>query len=194
MITAIEGVLEEKGPGWAVIKTGGFSFKVLVPESTGAKLGPPGGQVRLNTFLYFREDNLALCGFTGPEELRLFAALLEVRGVGVKLALALLSAMSPAELVSCISRGDERRLRDIPGVGRTTAGRLILELKDKLKKGWAVSDEIARGADDDLMAALSGLGYSSIEVKAALDRVTWDPYSSLEERLRLALKSLGTPM
>ncbi|MDP2954594.1 MAG: Holliday junction branch migration protein RuvA [Chloroflexota bacterium] len=193
MIASLEGTLEGLGKDFALVKVGGVSFKVQAPTSTLASLGPggEGERVKLYTHLYLREEVLALYGFASPEELGLFETLLGVTGVGPKLALALLSALSPDRLAEAIASGDVETLDDVPGLGKKTAGRLILELKDKLKGAWAAAGAGApRQANREALEVLVSLGYSVREAEGALSTVP-NPNLPLEEKVRLALQHLG---
>lgn len=194
MIASIQGVLESRGgpdiPG-VVVNVGGVSLQVHVPASTLESLGNVGERVRLYTYLYFKEDNLALYGFTTMEERGLFQMLIGVERVGPKAALSMLSAMRPESLAQAIAAEDIERLTQLPGVGRKLAGRLVLELKGKLEKRWgAVIPPLQE--DSEVLSALLSLGYSPSEARAALSEIATSPNLSLEERIRLALQHLGS--
>ena len=196
MIAGIHGTLEARGPDWVHVRVGGFSLQVYVPTSALGDLGAPGQEVHLHTHLVLREDGAALYGFPTPEGLRLFKLLITVDGVGPRHALGLLSAMPPAELAGAIVGGNEAALGRVPGVGKKTASRLVLELKGRLQKEWgeaaaAAAPGAARPEDTEVMAALGALGYSSSEAREAVARLPRDPSLPFEERLRLALQELG---
>lgn len=194
MISGLRGVLEDRGPDWVVVNVAGVGYKAYAPTSTLSMLGTMGEPVRLYTHLIVTQESLALYGFATREELRLFETLQTVNGVGPRLALALLSALSPEALVAAIVSGDEAGLQRVPGVGKKTAGRLVLELKGKLEKEWGVA---LRGgappaeADGDALAALVGLGYTPAEARYALAQVPAAAKLPLEERVRQALQSMG---
>lgn len=184
MIAGIEGVLKSRGNGWAIIDVCGISFRIQTPTSTLSALGAPGGRVRLHTHLHVREDNLALYGFASAEEMRMFELLIGVSSVGPKVALSLLSAMDPERLAMAIASGDERLLSSVPGVGKKTAARLVLELKGKFEQAGA---EIPY-PHEDVRAVLASLGYSAAEAMSAIAALPRSPDLGLEEKVKLALK------
>jgi len=189
MIASLKGVLEGRGPGWALIRVGGVGFQVHIPASSLARLGKVGNEVELHTHLYLREEVLALYGFATAEELGLFQSLIGVRGVGPKLALTLLSALPPDRLTLAIASGDEDMLTQVPGIGKKTAQRLILELKGKLEK--LVSPVPVSEGDAEVLSALTNLGYTLAEATRALSSLPQEKDLSLEDRVKLALQSLG---
>ncbi|MBM3157256.1 MAG: Holliday junction branch migration protein RuvA [Chloroflexi bacterium] len=184
MIAGIEGILKSRGEDWAIVDVGGVSFRIQMPASTIKKLGLPGSRVQLSTHLHVREDNLSLYGFFSAEELELFELLINVSGIGPKTALAILSTFSPERFGAAIARGDTETLSSVPGVGKKTAARLVLELKGKFEKA-GVSGLIAH---DDVRAALISLGYSTAEVNSAIVNLPDSSELSLEEKIRLALQ------
>lgn len=188
MIVAVEGVLEVAGPDFAVVNVGGISLRAAVPASTVAALPGPGQRVKLLTHLHLREDVLALFGFGTREEVQLFELLLGVRDVGPRLALAMLSAMAADALRARIAAGDVAALTQIRGVGRRTAERLALELKDKV--GIAAEPPALAPGDAELLAALIDLGMRPAEAQEAVRAVPAGPGVSTEERLRQVLMSL----
>ena len=193
MIAGLHGKLESLGDDGAVIDVNGIAFQVYMPTSALAALGKVGDEVRIHTHLHLREDNVTLYGFASPEELRLFQTLLGVSGLGPKLALAILSAMTTDKLVMAIAGGSADMLKMVPGVGKKVAERVILELKDKIGAGWITAPgvEIAEG-NAEVAAALLSLGYSASEAAQAVVSLPHDdPDLSLEEKIRLALQSLG---
>ena len=135
MIVALDGMLENRSTDSIVIRVGLISFQVNVPNSTIGRLGTIGDKVHLYTYLYLREDNIALYGFASPEELGFFKSLISVTGIGPKAALALLSTFSPEQLVSAISNSNIDLISQVPGIGKKTAGHIVLVLKAKLTKG-----------------------------------------------------------
>jgi len=187
MIAGLEGVLKALGGDWAVIDVHGVHFRVQAPTSTLAALGTPGDKVQVHTHLQVREDSLALYGFATVEELRMFELMTTVTGVGPRVALALLSTLSPDRLALAVASGDEALLSSVSGVGKKTAARLALELKGKFEE--AVTP--APYPHDDVKAALMGLGYSASEATAASATVPHTPDLSLEDKVRLALKSFA---
>ena len=185
MIAGIEGKLVSRNNSGAVIKVGGVSFHVHVPASTLSALGNTGSTVSLYTNMQVREDSIALYGFATEDELETFRVLLTVTGVGPKVALSVLSSLNPGQLALAVSSGNADMLSHIPGVGKKTASRLLLELKDKMG-GIAAGTVSAEGSD--LTAALLGLGYSPSEVASAVAALPASPDMTLEEKIRLALQ------
>jgi len=185
MIAGIEGKLQSRNAYGVVIQVGGLSFQVQVPSSTLDQLGKIGEKVSLFTSMQVREDSISLYGFATAEELETFRILLTVTGVGPKVALSVLSAMNPGQLALAIASGNADMLCHIPGVGKKTASRLLLELKDKME-GIAVGTPAAEG--NELTAALLGLGYSPSEVASAIAALSSSPDLTIEEKIKLALQ------
>ncbi|HEX9439551.1 MAG TPA: Holliday junction branch migration protein RuvA [Roseiflexaceae bacterium] len=195
MIASIRGILLFVGVDHAVVETGGVGLLVYAPRNVLGALGEIGGAVRLYTHLHIREDVLALYGFATTDQRYLFETLLAVSGVGPKVALSMLSSGPPDELRAAIAGGDTARLARVPGIGKKTAERIVLELRGKLDfKGLPV----AAGATPALMAVnaelaemLVGLGFSAAEASAAIAALPADAPPEIEERLRLALRYFG---
>ena len=182
MIASIKGKLESLGGDGAIIDVNGVGFQVYMPTSTLSELGAVGGQVKLFTHLHLREDNVALYGFATAGELELFKALINVSGLGPRLALAMLSAMDLETLMAAIATGNADLLTGIPGIGKKMASRLVLELKDKLDAGWALAPAAQTIQDNaDVMAALTSLGYSVAEATRAVAGMPAEPGLGLEE-------------
>ena len=192
MIAGLRGKLESIGSDWAIINVNGVSFQVYMPTSTLSTMGGIGKEVKLHTHLHLREDNVALYGFGSADELNLFQTLLGVSGIGPKLALGMLSAMSVDRLTMAIATGSADLLTAIPGIGKKTASRVILELKDKIGAGWITTPaaQIAQ-ENTDVVAALTSLGYSLAEATRAVATLPPDPKLSLEEKVKLALQYFG---
>ena len=190
MIAGLQGKLQTIGNSWAIINVGGISFQVYMPTSTLSTLGTIGEEVELHTHLHLREDNATLYGFATPEELMLFQTLTTVSGVGPKLALAMLSAMSVEKLTMVIATGSAELLAEVPGIGKKMASRLILELKGKLVAGVPAPTELTE-ENTDVLAALASLGYSVREATRAIATLPQDQKLSLEERIKLALQYFG---
>jgi len=188
MIASLKGTLQALGNDGAVIDVHGIGFRVYMPTSTMSTLGAIGDEVELHTHLHLREDNVTLYGFATPEELGLFQTLIGVSGLGPKLALAMLSAMSVEKLAMAIASGAADLLSEIPGIGRKTANRIILELKEKVAAGWltAPPPEFAE-ENTEVLAALTSLGYSVREASHAVATLPADQKLTLEEKIRLAL-------
>jgi Holliday junction DNA helicase RuvA len=187
LIASLNGKLQAMGADWAVIDVNGIGFKVFMPTSTLSTLGKKGEEVELHTHLHLREDNATLYGFATPEELGLFQTLISVSRLGPKLALAMLSAMSAEKLAMTIATGHADLLAEIPGVGKKTAQRIVLELKEKLGAGWAAPPPELAEENADVLAALTTLGYSVREASRAIAAVPTDPALTLEEKIKLAL-------
>ena len=192
MIASLKGKLESLGSDFAVINVGGIGLQVYIPTSTLSTLGSVGGDVKLYTHLHLREDNATVYGFVSTEELELFKALINVSGLGPKMALAMLSAMDIEQLTMAIATGNAELLTGIPGLGKKMANRLVLELKDKIGAGLitAPAAELAQ-ENADVLAALTSLGYSAFEATRALASLPRDQELSLEEKVKLALGYFG---
>ena len=191
MIAGLEGVLATVAPDHVVINVGGVFYKVAMPGTAIASLGRIGDTVRVHTYMYVREDQLALYGGTSEQQLSLFESLLGVTGIGPKVALSILSAMQPEALQEAISAGNVDLLTRIPGVGRKTASLLVLQLKGKLNLAAAAGIVGNAAAANEVVEALSGLGYSVGEIQAALSGLPRDEELSTEDMVMFALKRLG---
>lgn len=194
MIAELRGAILRKGPQEAVIDVGGVGYRVIIPLSTFYRLGEPGTQVRLLTHTHVREDALALFGFLTPPEQELFERLIDVAGVGPRLAISILSGIEAPDLVGALRAGDVARLTRIPGVGKKTAERLVLELKDKVKDlaGPAPAAPSPATPRDDLVSALVHLGYSRPEAERGADKALADHGDErFEELLRRSLRTLS---
>jgi holliday junction DNA helicase RuvA len=191
MIATLEGILEYRGDDSIIINVGGIGFRVYVPSSTLSQLGTVKGKVSLYTHLHVREDNISLYGFASSEELALFKNLVSVSGIGAKLALALLSALNPEQLVMAIIGGDIDLLSHTPGIGKKIASRLVVELKGKLEKEWKEVALPLAPEDADVIAALTGLGYSVAEATKAISKVPDSEELSLEEKIKMALQQMA---
>lgn len=189
MIASLHGTLESLGSDWAVINVHGIGFQVYMPTSTLSTLGAIGKEVQLYTHFHLREDSATLYGFASTEELELFQTLIGVSGLGPKLALAMLSAMSVEQVSMAIATGSVALLTVIPGIGKKMAERLILELKDKIGAGLiaAPSAQLAQ-ENTDVLAALTSLGYSVSEASRAVATLPRSSDISLEEKVKLALQ------
>jgi len=193
MIASLYGKLESLGSDGAVINVGGIGFRVYMPTSTLSTLGKIGEEVKLHTYLHLREDNAALYGFASTEEMGLFQNLISVSGLGPRLALAMLSAMTTERLVMAIANGSADLLTEIPGIGKRTADRLILELKEKIGAGWATTPAVQLAEENaDVLAALTSLGYSVAEANRAVASLPADSKLSLEDRVKQALAYFTT--
>jgi Holliday junction DNA helicase RuvA len=197
VIAHLRGTILEKHPNRVVVDVGGVGYDLAVPLSTFYGLPDAGGSVALRVHTHVREDAIALFGFATALELDLFDRLIGISGIGPKVGLAVLSGIEPAELVTAIERGDLARLTAIPGVGKKTAERIVLELKDRLPRTRAVpAAPDAGGAStlrDDLLSALVNLGYhrplAEQAVDAALKAVGRE--AGFERTLKQALRELA---
>ena len=196
MIALLRGTLAEKGASRVILDVNGVGYEVLVPLSTFYVLGEPGAPVTLRVHTHVREDAIALFGFVTALEQDLFERLIAISGVGPKLALAVLSGIEPAELVRAVRLQDVARLTAIPGIGRKTAERIGLELKDRLPVALqggsaAAAPGPADAMRDDLLSALLNLGYQRTVAEKAVDKVlTGAPEARFEDALKAALRAL----
>ena len=193
MIAGLHGKVESVGSDWAIIDVGGIGFQVYMPTSTLSTLGAIGEEVKLYTHLHLREDNATLYGFASTDELGLFQSLINVSGLGPKLALAMLSAMNVERLTMAIATGSTDLLTVIPGIGKKMAERLLLELKEKIGAGWITTPAAQLAQENtDVLAALTSLGYSVAEANRAVATLSPSSDLSLEERVKQALQYFTT--
>ena len=196
MIALLRGRLAEKHPNRVIVDVQGIGYDVQVPLSTFYHLGEPGSDVVFRVHTHVREDALALFGFATMLELQLFEQLIGVSGIGPRLALAVISGIDPPDLLRAITEGDVGRLTGIPGVGKKTAERIGLELKDRLSAILALEPELGPGGTstdmrDDLLSALLNLGYHRQLAERAVEVALADQGESFEKTLRLALRELA---
>ena len=172
MIALLRGVLLEKHPNQAIVETGGVGYDVTIPVSTFTHLPETGAEVRLRIHTHVREDALALYGFFTQDEKALFEKLIGVSGIGPTLAVKILSGLAAPDLIHAIRRGELERLVRIPGIGRKTAERMVLELRDKLPAVTGEEPEAAAAAlsaiDQDVLSALLNLGCARPQAEAAV--------------------------
>lgn len=189
MIGRLHGKLLEKNPPQILIDVSGVGYEVDVPMSTFCNLPEVGGELTLHTHFVVREDAELLYGFATLAERAVFRALIKISGVGPKIALALLSGITVDQLKDAVDRGETGLLTKVPGIGKKTAERLVLELKGKLASTGAATAAVpTSGARADVAAALIALGYSEREAAAATKKLPED--CTVNDGLRLALKSL----
>ena len=191
MIASLRGVLETIGSDHVVVQVGGVGLQVQVPASVLNSMGPAGSAVALYTMLVFRDEAIRLYGFPTPEGKRLFELLIGVSGVGPKLALSTLSVMTTEEVAVVIVSGDVDALGKVTGIGRRTAGRIILDLQGRLEQEWGIPIAVAQQAQGELATALAALGYSAGEVKEAVADLGDLSGLSLEEQVRRVLQRLA---
>lgn len=190
MIASLRGQLQAVRSDALVIDVGGIGYLVYVPRSILDQPGHIGQIIELHTHLVVRETEIALYGFRAPEELELFSVLIGVSGIGPRTALAALSVFSPETLRGIVTQGDAAALTRIPGVGRKTAQRLVLDLRDRLGEA-AAWPPTATPADADVINALTALGYSVAEAQTAVGNLPAEA-AELDERILAALRYLGS--
>jgi holliday junction DNA helicase RuvA len=191
MIAGVKGTIETIGSNWVIVDVGGISFQVFLPTSTLSTLGVVGQQIRLYTHLHVREDNLTLFGFGSAREMTFFETMMTVKGIGPKLGLAMLSAMDVEQLSVAIAGGDSNMLTAVPGIGKKTAERIVLELRDKIGGEWMLTQNLeAVQGNGDVVGALTSLGYSVAEASRAVATLP-STSMSLEDKVKLALKYFG---
>jgi Holliday junction DNA helicase RuvA len=187
MISSIHGTLEHIGDDHLIVQVSGIGLKVYVPGTAFGQIDGVGRPVRLHTYLVVREDALALYGFVGEDERALFETLLGVPGVGPRLALAVLSTLSPELLADAVQRDQPDVLVRVPGIGRKTAEKILLELKGRLPEMLLPGLAPISHVDAEVIEALTTLGYSIVEAQAALQSIPRDAPEDVEERVLLAL-------
>jgi len=188
VISLLEGTLAERGAGRVVLLVAGVGYEVAVATRTLATMPPQGRPVRLYTRLQVRDDAMVLYGFATQDERTLFDHLISVTGVGPKVAIAILSVLSPDALRRAIATGDDVALATVPGIGKKVAGRIILDLKDRLGFG---AEETATGPLAEVREALLALGLTPQEARDALATLGLDGERPVEDLLREALRSVG---
>lgn len=195
MIAALRGRLLEKQPARLIVDVGGVGYDVQVPLSTYGGVGDVGSDITLRVHTHVREEQIALFGFLTPLEQQIFERLISVNGIGPKVALAVLSGIAPGDLVAAVQGNEPARLTTIPGIGRKTAERIVLELRDRLPAAMPVSpDSTAPGSAvrADLLSALVNLGYPRPTVEKAVgDVLKAQPSATFDEALRQALGRLA---
>jgi Holliday junction DNA helicase RuvA len=190
VIAGLIGRIDTKLPDAVLVDVGGVIFRVGTTATTLAAIGDHGDEVRLSTYLFVRQDQLTLYGFATADELRLFETLITVTGVGPRLACAILSHLPPDRLHAAIEQESVDVLGTVPGVGKKTAARLILELRGKVPAvGGAMP--VATAQDDEAIEALRALGYTVAEARGAVGRVKSTPGMTVEERIVAALRELS---
>jgi len=189
MIGRLTGLLLEKNPPQIVIDVQGVGYELDVPMSTFYSLPATGERLSLHTHLIVREDGHSLYGFATDGERAAFRQLLRIAGIGARTALAVLSGMSVAELAQTVAMQEPERLTRVPGIGKKTAERLLLELRDKLPKTLTVSKTAVQASGSDILHALLALGYSEREAQGALSQLPAGV--AVADGIRQALKLLS---
>jgi len=197
MYAYINGKIADKANNYVVIDNNGIGYKIYMSPTAIGKLPDVGENQKIHTYYYVREDNISLYGFLSNEELRMFELLLSVSGIGAKSAIQILSAITPSSFALAVISNDVSKIVKIPGIGKKTAERMILELKDKLKTEQAISktEEVKVAIyedekDSEAITALQVLGYTRKEIEKALEKIEIQNLS-VEEIIRSALKTLG---
>ena len=189
MIGKLTGTLAEKNPPQVLVDCHGVGYEVDVPMSTFYNLPGVGEKVSLLTHFVVREDAQILFGFGSPSEREAFRQLIRISGVGPRTALAVLSGMSVGDIAQAVTAQDATRLVKVPGIGKKTAERLLLELKGKLGPDLSLPVAVANDSQADILQALMALGYSDKDAAAALKKLP--PDASVSEGIKLALKAMS---
>jgi Holliday junction DNA helicase RuvA len=197
MIAQLRGILLEKHPNQAIVETGGVGYDVTIPVSTFTHLPDSGAEVKLRIHTHVREDAIALFGFLTQDEKAIFEKLIGVSGIGPKLAVTILSGLAAPDLINAIRRGDSATLVRVPGIGKKTAERMVLELRDKLpatsgeQPAVAAADALSP-VDQDVLSALLNLGCARPQAEAAVRKakaaVTAGANADFEPLFRRALE------
>ena len=199
MLYSLRGKLIHKEPGLVVIECGGVGYACRTTYAASGGIGETGREVFLYTYLYVRDENIELFGFSDQQELRCFQLLISISGVGPKAALSILSDLEPTRFMLTVAAGDSKVLTKVKGIGAKTAQRIVLELKDKVAKGFvdginledvgaATAAPAAQGAGQAI-AALVSLGYSQSEAALAVSKI--DASLPVEEIIKLALRGMA---
>src|SRR5574341_1118912 len=194
MISSLRGLIQHIDNDFLLVEVGGVGIKVFVPSSVFEHVDGVGRMIFLHTHLIVREDALTLYGFATEDQRALFETLLGVQGVGPKLALAVLSYVSPDNLRRAVGQEQPEVLDRVPGVGKKTAEKIVFHLKDKFGPGLPLGATVPiTDLDTDVLSALTTLGYSVVESQAALQSIPRDAPKDVEERVRLALQYFAKP-
>lgn len=197
MIGWLRGVVLEKAPGTVLLDVNGVGYRLAVPSRSVDEIGGPGEEASFHVHTHVREDAILLFGFKSRSELRLFEQVVGVSGVGPKLALAILSHLTPEAFARAVVQGDSSALTRVPGIGKKTAARIVLELKDRLAEQWGdgtpggVAGPVTAGsAREDAVAALMALGYTQLEAEQAVKEVAASDETDLSKLVTAALRRL----
>lgn len=195
MIARLAGRLAEKDVDRVVIDIHGVGYEVTIPLSTYYELGEEGSEVTLRIYTYVKEDSLSLYGFLTAEEKGLFRLLIQISGIGPRLAVIILSGLPAPELAQAVRSGDLLRLTGIPGVGKKTAERILLEMKEKLAKLYPAGEMVRPGAatavQNDVVSALINLGYARNVAEKAVSGASGGSGDQFESLLRAALRKIS---
>lgn len=187
MISSLEGIVQHLDEDSLVLEVGGVGFQLDVPRSVVESIPGIGKRFFVYTKLMIKEENVILFGFSSVEQRDLFNTLLRISGVGPRLAMAILSTLSPEVLQSAVANDQAEVLIQVPGIGKKTAERILFNLKDKLQVPVAGAKLISE-VDDEVLSVLTTLGYSLIEAQNALQSIPKDSPEDIESRVRLALQ------
>jgi Holliday junction DNA helicase RuvA len=197
MIALLTGKIAHKSPEYIILDVNGVGYRVQIPFSTYYELPDTGAQISLTIYTHVKEDAISLYGFRTPSEKSFFQLLISVSGIGPKMGKDILSNVQVDELAAAITRGDFARLSAVPGIGKKTAERMVLELRDKVLKMEIAAPtrdgELTAppaGIEEDVASALINLGYKEAVVKKTLSEMRIAPDASMEEVLKQALKAL----
>ena len=199
MLAYIKGTIEDKAKDYVVIETTGLGYKVFMPETAMEKLGNIGDKVKVYTYYRVREDDISIFGFNTKEELRMFELLLSVSGIGAKTAIIMISIIEPSEFALAVIANDISKLVEVPGIGTKSAQRIVLELKDKLKKEENIEKIEGKKTKDskeniqaieEAMSALQVLGYNKKEIEKVFEKIEKDNLT-VEELIKHGLKELS---
>jgi Holliday junction DNA helicase RuvA len=191
MIAGVIGTVHGLAPDSILVNVHGVIYRVLTSSRTGELSGGVGAPVELRTHLVVREDAQVLYGFLTENELTWFQTLIGINGVGPRLACAVLGRFSPEALLDAISAEDLDILSTVPGIGKRTASRILLDLRGKLPQNLEATGPLARQSDPEALAALQALGYSTAEALGALSELTAESRGTTEEQVVQALRILG---
>jgi len=192
LIASLKGIVSSKKPDGVIVEVGGIGYHVAVPLCSLSNIPEPGGEVFLQTYTHVREDTLQLYGFLSEEEKKIFVTLIGINGIGPKLGLAILSGMSAQRFIEAVYNEDVSLLTTIPGLGKKTASRLILELKEKLpSSGTTFPSSRSFGTDaGDAISALINFGYKKSVSENAVEKAVTAGANSIEDIIKEALKNL----
>ena len=193
MIAHLRGRLLIKHPNQAIVDVGGVGYEITITVPTFSELAEAGQEVALHIHTHVREDQISLFGFLRPEEKRLFEKLMTVSGIGPKLAVTILSGMPVGDLIGAIRAGDVARLTKVPGIGKKTAERMVLELREKLEelRTAAIAPSPLNAVADDVLSALVNLGYQRPQSEKAVEKAAGTgAQKTFDEIFREALKVL----
>ena len=190
MIGSLRGRLTHKSPQGVLVETGGVGYMVSVPTATLASLPQEGREVFLFIHTHVREDALQLFGFIEEEQKRIFLALMGISGIGPKVAMNVISALSPEEFIRTVEAADATALAKVPGLGKKTAQRIVLEMKGKLPTDQELNPAAYGSSYEDALSALVNLGYKKAEALEALEAVRGRAADTVEALIKESLKHL----